>query len=155
MIKEEKWSQFGFERDPNDIRFIVIHNTNNYELSARQLFNWLNDSSKENQGTHFIVDKDETMECMPLTWAVYHTGKGLDDGNKYGICIQIVSKLNVEEYLEGEEKAIELIRDLMEEYNLTKNDIYFHNDFNPRAHCPNDIFNIYGDRKTFINNYIN
>lgn len=153
MIDRNKYEQFGFERSQEDIQCIVLHNTNS-ELSARQLFNWLNETSSS-QGTHYIVDCDEVVEVMPLDWGVYHTGKGMDFGNKYGIAIEICSNLNNEKYLDGETKAMELVKSLMNEYHLTKNDIYFHQDFNQTTKCPNDILTIYGNRKNFINSYFN
>ena len=153
MIDRNKYEQFGFERNQEDIQCIVLHNTNS-ELSARQLFNWLNETSSS-QGTHYIVDYDEVVEVMPLDWGVYHTGKGMDFGNKFGIAIEICSNLNNEKYLQGETKAMELVKSLMNEYRLTKNDIYFHQDFNQTTKCPNDILTIYGNRKNFINSYFN
>lgn len=154
MIDRNKYNQFGFERSQEDIKCIVLHNTNS-ELSARQLFNWLNTSCVSSQGCHFIIDHNEVIEVMPLDWSVYHTGKAIDTGNKYGIAIEICSNLNNDKYLEGEAKAMELVKSLMNEYNLTKNDIYFHQDFNSTTRCPNDILTRYGNKKNFINAYIN
>lgn len=153
MIKESKWKQFGYERTEN-IEFIVIHNTSS-ELSASELFNWLNDECKTSNGCHYLVDDVATIEVMPLTWSVYHTGKGLDYGNRKGIAIEICSNINNAKYLKGEKRAMRLVKELMKEYGLTKNDIYYHNDFNKTTHCPNDIMNRYASKKDFIDAYIN
>lgn len=56
MIKEDKRKQYGYQSDTYKKTSITIHNTNNYEMSARQLFNFLNSENKTSQGTHFLVD---------------------------------------------------------------------------------------------------
>lgn len=156
MIDRNKYEQYGFQRNKEDVKIIVLHNTGNYEMSARDLYKWLNEESTTSQGTHFIIDHNEIIEIMPVEeWGVYHTGKGKDFAAKYGIAIEICSNLNTDKYLQGEQKAMELVKSLIKKYHLTKNDIYFHQDFNNTIHCPNDILNIYGNRKNFINNYIN
>lgn len=149
MIDERKYNQYGFERSSEDIKGITIHNTNNYQWNAREIFEWLNEG-KTSQGCHYLIDKDELIEVMPHDWGVYHTGKGMDYGTRYTIAIEICSNLNNEDYLVGEDRAIELIHTLMERYQLTKNDIFFHLDFNPQTYCPAQILDIYGNKTTFL-----
>lgn len=150
MIDETKWSQYGFLRDISDVKGITIHNTNNYEMSARDLFNYLNSSSESN-GCHYLIDDQEIIEVMPHNYAVYHTGKGLDYGNQYTIAIEICSHLDNEKYLEGQAKAVELIEELMEEYDLTRNEIYFHKDFCSSVYCPATILQMYKTKENFLN----
>lgn len=147
MIPESKWKQYGL---PNvEVKGIVIHNTNNQKASAADLEKWMieNDTS---QGTHFIVDHTEVRQVMPLDWSVWNTGKGMDFGNLHCISIEICSNPNNSLYLQGQLKAIDLIENLMHEFNLTKYDIYFHRDFNNNVNCPSQILSMYGNKKNFL-----
>lgn len=149
MISENKYNQYGYKRSKDDIKGITIHNTNNYNMTAQDLFTWLNEGTNNN-GCHFIVDSKEVVEVMPTDWAVYHTGKGNDYGNHNTIAIEIVSNLSVEEYLKGQDRAIALIKKLMKKYNIPVENVYFHNDFNKQTYCPATILDLYGNKKNFI-----
>lgn len=148
MIDEKKFIQYGFKRT-NDIKCIVIHNTGFKLNTAREFFDYLNTKDKSNNGCHYLIDDKEIIEVMPLEYSVYHTGKGIDYACKYGVAIEIVSNIDREKYMLGQARAIALIKKIMDKYNLTKDDIYFHNDF-ANVYCPNDILNIYGNRKNFL-----
>ena len=150
MIDENKYNQFGFPRSTADIQGITLHETGNYEMDAQQLCDWLNTECKTSQGTHYIVDAEKVVQVMPDDWAVYHTGKGKDWGNRYTIAIEICSSYNDGTYHAAEDRAVGLIRELMEEYNIPKDMIYFHNDFDPRKHCPNRALDEYGTSKCFV-----
>lgn len=147
MIPKEKWKQYGL---PNmEVKGIVIHNTNNQRASAADLEKWMieNDTS---QGTHFIIDHKEVRQVMPLDWSVWNTGMGMDFGNLHCISIEICSNPNNSLYLQGQSKAIDLIENLMHEFNLTKKDLYLHRDFNPNTNCPSQILSMYGNKKNFL-----
>lgn len=147
MIPKSKWKQFGL---PNaDIKGIVIHNTNNQNYSAERLEKWLTES-KTSAGCHFLVDDKEIRQVMPLDWSVWNTGMGMDFGNLNCISIEICSSPSNIKYLAGQFKAIELIEELMERYNFTKSDIYFHRDFNPYVNCPAQILKLYGNKRNFL-----
>lgn len=148
MIPEAKWKQFGL---PNaDIKGIVIHNTNNQGWSAERLERWLSEECKTSQGCHFLVDCIEIRQVMPLDWSVWNTGMMMDFGNLHCISIEICSNPNEEEYLAGQSKAIDLIENLMHDFNLTKKDLYFHRDFNPTTNCPAQILKLYGNKNNFL-----
>lgn len=148
MIPEEKWMQFGL---PNaEIKGIVIHNTNNQLWSAERLEKWIAEESKTSQGCHYIVDHKEVRQVMPLDWSVWNTGMGYDFGNLHCISIEIASNPNHQKYLTGQSKAIDLIVELLDRFNLTTKDIYFHRDFNPNINCPAQILKLY-TKKEFIN----
>lgn len=91
---------------------------------------------------------------MPEDYSVYHTGKGIDYACKYGIAIEIVSNIDDAIYKKGQDKAIAFIKQLMEKYSLTINDIYFHNDF-ANVYCPKDILMNYGNKQNFIRKEFN
>lgn len=149
MIKESKWNQYGFPRKEEDIKGITIHETNNYEMNAQELCEWLENINKTSQGVHYLVDSEQIVQVMPDDWAVYHTGKGRDWGNRYTIAIEICSSLSDEVYKKAEDRAISLIYSLQKKYHIPMNMIFFHNDFDNRVHCPNRILNEYGTSKRF------
>ncbi len=146
MLPEIKWEQYSMPRE-YPIDGITIHNTNT-DLTVDECYQYLLDSTSSN-GTHYLVDYEKIIECIPLDRAVFHTGKGYDYGNLQTIAIEIVSNINNEKYKQGQDRAVQLIKELMEEYNLTEHNLYFHNDFE-NVYCPSDILTLYGDKKTFI-----
>lgn len=151
MLDEKKWQQYGC--DGLIPKCITIHNTNNYDLSAKELFDYMNNECVTSQGTHFLIDSKEIIEVLPLNWKTWHTGKGNDYAFHNSIAIEICSSLDNEDYLKGQEKAINLIKELMEKYNLTKDDIYFHNDWNKTTYCPCNILDLYGNKKNFLDKF--
>lgn len=141
------YTQFGFEG--LEVKGITIHNTGNNK-SAKELKEWFN-TTDTNQGCHYLVDDEEIIQIMPLDWCVYHTGKGLDFGNLHTIAIEICkSQSDLDTYLKAQEKALFLVKKLMDKYELTSDKVYFHNSFNERAYCPHRILSLYGSRKEFV-----
>ena len=55
--------------------------------------------------------------------------------------------------MHGLKPTIDNIKTLLDKYNLTTKDIYFHNDFNTRTYCPHKILDYYGNKKNFIEKY--
>lgn len=153
MITESKWKQYGLP--DADIKGIVIHNTNNQSWSAERLERWLEEENKTSASCHFLVDYKEVRQVMPLDWSVWNTGMGMDFGNLHCISIEICSNPSEALYEQTESKAIDLIKKLMKDFNLTTEDIYFHRDFNPQINCPAQILRKYGNKKTFIERRLN
>lgn len=150
MIKESKWRQYGFPREEADIKGITIHETGNYEKNAKELCDWLENDNKGSNGCHYIVDDTQIVQVMPDDWAVYHTGKGNDWGNRYTIAIEITSSLSNDKYKAAEDRAISLIYSLQKKYHIGMDMIFFHQDFNPKTYCPKTILDNYGTSKSFI-----
>lgn len=131
------------------VKGITIHNTGN-GLSAKGIYNILK-NGKRTYLCHFLVDENEVIICTNEDEMSYHSGKGYDFGNLYTISIEICRSTSEEElYLKAQQKAIELIKSLMEKYNLTNRNIYFHNDFDSDANCPHRILRIYKSKKNFL-----
>lgn len=139
---KEQFGELGI-----DVKGICIHNTGNV-LSARKNYEYM-EKTKLNLGTHYFVDDKEIIQAMPTNWKVWHTGKGRDWGNLHCIAIEIC-KSQTKDYLKAQERAIDLIEELMNEFNLTESDIYFHQDFNQQKYCPHKILDLYGNKKNFI-----
>ena len=154
MLSEDRWLQFGTPRKNGleDIKCIVIHNTGS-DLSARDIFDYLQNKSQDSRSCHYLVDHNEVIDVMPLDYVAWNTGVAYDYGNMHGIAVEICSNQDEDIYLQGQDKAIELIKKLMEEHNLTKNDIYFHNDFLQDYNCPATILQMYKTRKNFIEKF--
>lgn len=149
MIKESKFPQYGFPRNEEDIQGITIHETGTVK-TAQEWHDWLDNENKGSNGCHYLVDDIQTIQVMPDNWAVYHTGKGKDWGNKFTIAIEICSSLSDEKYLKAEDRAISLIYSLQKKYHIPMDMIFFHRDFNQKTYCPKTILNNYGTSKNFV-----
>lgn len=142
-----KLEQYGYEG--LEVKGITIHNSGLRE-SAKEIFDLL-ETTTTSGGCHFLVDESEVIEVMPLSWCAYHTGKAKDWGNDFTIAIEICRSQESEElYFNAQKRAVRLIKKLKKQYNLTNDDIYFHNDFNRKTYCPHKILDYYGNKKTFI-----
>ena len=147
MLDKKLWNQYGRPRTES-VRGITIHNTGN-SLSAKELEHIMS-TTPNHYATHYFVDDVECIKVMPLDWGVWHTGKGFDMGNMRTIAIEICkSDSNEETYFKAQKRAIRLIKRLMKEYEITKDNIYFHNDFN-NTYCPHRILDIYKTKANFV-----
>lgn len=151
MLDESKWLQYG--QDGLKPNCITIHNTGNYDMTAKDIFNYLNNDCKTSQGCHYLVDNNEVIEVLPLTWRTYHTGKGEDYAFNNSIAIEICSNIDDELYLAGQNKAIALIKELMDKYNIPLSEIYFHIDFNSKTYCPCNILDLYKTKENFLKKF--
>lgn len=150
MIKEKQRPQFGeLGLVP---KCITLHNSCNYKLGAREIYNEIQ-NGKDHIAMHYIIDHNEIIEVMPLDWKVHQTEKGNDYAYNNSIAIEVCSNLNNNLYLQGQNKAIELIKVLMKKYSISKTDIYFHNDWNNKVYCPCNILDRYGSKKKFIEKF--
>lgn len=150
MIDPNKFEQYGFPREVGDIQGITIHETNNYQMDAEELEEYMNTKQKTSQGTHYFVDWNEVRQVMPLDYAVYHTGKGKDWGCRYTIAIEIVDNLQDELFERAVDNAIALIKSLQSEYAISNEMIYFHNDWDNKTYCPHKILDDYKTSKNFV-----
>lgn len=150
MISENKFNQYGFPREATDILGITIHEIDT-DMTAQQIHDWLDTECKTTtDGCHYICDDTQVVQVIPDDWAVYHTDKAKDFGNRYTIAIKICSSLSDDKFNAAEDKAVELIRNLQKKYDIKGDMIFFHQDFNERAYCPKTIINKYGTAKTFV-----
>jgi len=150
MLDINKWEQYGFPREASDVQGICVHETGNDNMNAQELFDYLNDENKTSQGCHYLIDSNEIIEVMPHNYAVYHTGKGLDWGNRYTIAIEVCSNINDEAFTQAKNKAIGLIKSLQDQYNISNDNVFFHIDFNEKTYCPKTLLNLYGSSRRFV-----
>lgn len=140
----EQYGQPGME-----LMGITIHNTGN-DMSAKRNFRLMSKRLSD-KGCHYLIDENEIIQCLPLDYRAYHTGKGDDWGNNHTIAIEICrSTSDLETYMAAQERAVDFIKELMMECELSTEDIYFHNDFNHQTYCPHRILQLYGNKNNFI-----
>ena len=149
MLDVNKFDQYGFPRTESDIQGITIHETGNIDMDAAAVQDYLNTECKTSGGYHYVVDSKEAIQLMPDDWAVYHTGKGKDWGCRYTIAVSICSSLSDEDYQAAQDRAVSLIEDLKEEYQIGNDMIFFHSDFAPQMYCPKTILDRYKTSKNF------
>ena len=147
MLSKKKWKQYGVP--DSKVKGIVIHNTNNTNMNAEELENWLENDNRGNGGCHFLVDYKEVRKVMPVSWSVFNVGNGMQFGNLDCIVIEVCTHYNQEKYNQAEQKAIELIKELIKKYKIKKENIYFHRDFQKDVNCPAQLLERYGNSKTF------
>lgn len=150
MLDENKFLQYGYPRTVEDIKGITLHETGNIEMNAQQLRDFLNDVNKTSAGYHYVVDKDEVVQLMPDDWAVWHTGKAKDWGDRYTIAVSICSYLNNDDFALAEQRTIELVEQLKEEYHIRNDMVFFHADWNERTYCPKTWLDQYGNSINFV-----
>lgn len=148
MIEKRIYKQFS-NNTKRMIKGITIHNTNN-SYSAKENVNIML-SSNLSFATHVFIDEEEVLEVLPTNIDAFHTGKAYDQGNLYTISVEICrSTGSLELYKKAQKRAILWIKEKLNEYGLDNNDIFFHQDFDERAYCPHRIFEVYGNKKNFI-----
>lgn len=145
-----KLKQFGeYGLDPKGI---VIHNTG-VEWSAQRCFDWMAEETMTSQGAHYFVDDKEEIIVMPLDWKTWSTGKGNDYAFENCIAIEICDYDSNEKQEQAELNAVDLIKRLMNQYNLTTNELYYHIEFNEKVYCPHILLDKYKTKKEFIRRY--
>lgn len=134
------------------VKGITIHNTGN-ELSAREIYELL-EKDKTLNICHYLIDENEVIRVLDEGEEAHHTGRGYDFGNRYTLAIEICrSTCDDELYFQAEKKAVKFIKKLLKKYKLTREDLYFHNDFNVNTRCPHRILDFYEKKERFINEY--
>lgn len=147
MLDKEKWKQYG-QPLSKGWKGITIHNTGN-DKSAQEHEDIMAEGS-DHLGAHFFADENEVIQVMPLNWMVWHTGKGNDFGNTRTIAVEICRSTSSEElYRQAQANAIKLINELMNQYGFTKDNVYFHMDFNTSMYCPHRILDLYKTKQNF------
>lgn len=149
MISDSKLDQYSFPRIDADILGITIHETDDYNMKAEEYTDFYN-NGKNNFCYHYIIDDETVNQLIPNERAVYHTRKNKDYGDRYTIAIAICPSLNNDKFKSAKEKAINLIKQLMEEYDIGKDSIFFHKDFYITSYCPKTLIRQYGNVKRFV-----
>lgn len=100
--------------------FITIHNTGNIGASAKNNHNYMKNCNKNGDriaSWHFTVDDKEIYQAAPANMRCYHAGTSR--GNNTSIGIEICMFNDKERQRKAYLNAIELVKILMKQYNLS------------------------------------
>lgn len=138
---------YGGIRDLSSINYIVIHYTGNANDTARGNANYFATSNTRTAGAHYFVDDKEVWQSVPDIYTAWSVGGGLYEnevkttgGGKYfnkctnanSISIELCCNPPKEATIEN---ALELVRILMQKYNIPKSNVIRHFDVTGK-HCP-------------------
>lgn len=121
----------------NKCLYITIHETGNTNIGA----NALNHAKYINSGSsatwHYTVDTEQVIQHFNDTVQCWHSGDGKGDGNLNSIGIEmcINSDGNMNDTINN---TIELIKYLMNKYNIPINNVVQHNHWSDK-NCPSNI----------------
>jgi D-alanyl-D-alanine carboxypeptidase len=119
------------------IKYIVIHETDNYEIGvgAENHAIYLENNNSSSTSWHYTVDDTEIYHHIPDNEIANHAGDEI--GNEYGIGIELCVNEDGD-FEKTFENAAKLVAYLLNEYNLTIDDVKTHNDFSGKD-CPHLI----------------
>ena len=119
------------------IKYIVIHETDNFKEGVRSLnhANYLSYNNNTYTSWHYTVDDTEIYHHMPDDEIAYHAGER--SGNLYGIGIELCVNADGD-FSKTVINAAKLVAYLLKAYNLDIRAIKTHHDFNGKD-CPHTI----------------
>ena len=119
------------------IKYIVIHETDNYERSvgAENHAIYLKNNNSSSTSWHYTVDDKEIYHHIPDNERANHAGD--DTGNEYGIGIELCVNEDGD-FEKTFDNATKLVAYLLNEYNLTIEAVKTHHDFSGKD-CPHLI----------------
>lgn len=121
-----------YEMDPTEITF---HNTYNDAPAINERNNVANNST----GTsfHIAVDDKEAIQLIPFNRNAWHAGDGTNGrGNRHSIGVEICYSLSGgDRYRKAELNAIQVIRQLMDQFNIPIERVKTHQERNGK-YCP-------------------
>ena len=121
----------------NNPEYIVIHDTDNRDLGAdakanRDYFS----TTKTKASAHYLIDEDSIIQALDDSWIGWHAGETQNPkvGNSNSIAIELC--VNKDNDLNATLKnGIELTKYLMEQYNISAENVIRHNDVTGKI-CP-------------------
>ncbi|KEH93066.1 amidase [Clostridium botulinum C/D str. BKT12695] len=137
MNIEKHLIKYNFSRG-NNIKYIVIHDTGNTDRGANALahYRYFNGGNR-NSSAHYFIDSNrivQTVEDWHISWHCGdgHGKYGISNYNSIGVEICVNSDSN---YNEAVRKTIELVKYLMQKYNISSNRVVRHYDASRKC-CP-------------------
>jgi hypothetical protein len=124
--------------------YISVHNTAN-DATARNEISYMTNNNSETS-FHFAVDDEEAVQGLPLDRNGWHAGDGNGTGNRKSIGIEICySKSGGDKFIKAEENAVELITQLLKQYNWGIDRVKKHQDWSGK-YCPHRTLDMGWDR---------
>ena len=146
MISSYNYSSRG----GNSIKYIVLHYTGNKGDTAKNNGTYFSGGNR-NASAHYFVDDNEIVQVVEeynASWAV-GDGKGkYGITNQNSISIEMCCNSNGEISEKTEANALELVKYLMNKYNISINNVVRHYDASGKI-CPNWSSNNWGRWNTF------
>ncbi|EJS63483.1 N-acetylmuramoyl-L-alanine amidase [Bacillus cereus] len=137
LVPESRYSVLcPFPMNPTEITF---HNTYNDATALNERNNVANNST----GTsfHIAVDDKEAIQLIPFNRNAWHAGDGNGPGNRNSIGIEICYSMSGgERYRQAELNAIQVIRQLMDMFNIPISKVKTHQERNGK-YCPHRMIN--------------
>ncbi|MCD3223927.1 N-acetylmuramoyl-L-alanine amidase [Clostridium botulinum] len=137
MNIEKHLINYNYSRN-NNIKYIVIHDTGNTDKGANAMchYRYFNGGNR-NASAHYFVDDTRIVQTVEDFNASWHCGDGhnrygINNHNSIGVEICINSDGN---YNEAVRKTIELVKYLMQKYNISINRVVRHYDASKKC-CP-------------------
>ncbi|HLP94533.1 MAG TPA: SUMF1/EgtB/PvdO family nonheme iron enzyme [Saprospiraceae bacterium] len=130
------------------LKGIVLHWTAS-DGSAKQIRDFM-DKSTQNGSVHFIVDEQSIIQCVPVNEVAYHIGsirytqKALDltgssglNPNYFTIGVEMCDSDNGKrDWSRTYQNTVQFVRQLLQKYDLTVNNLYRHSELVPDRPCP-------------------
>jgi N-acetylmuramoyl-L-alanine amidase CwlA len=126
-----------------EVRYVTIHNTAN-NASAQDERDYLNRRrDRKYISFHYAVDETEAIRIIPHDQHAWHAGDGRNGkGNRQSIGVEICRSTCTGDrdtlYRRSEANAVRLTAWLLEELNLSVNDLRMHQDWSGKF-CPHRI----------------
>ena len=129
-------SNYGSTRDLSDIKYIVLHEAKDDNISSINEFQ----KNNLNKSIHYYVNKKSISRCVNDESTAYSVSistmtndKSIKNSNSINI---MISKSGNAEVME---LTAELIADKMKEYNITLDNVVRHYDLNNKVNCPSSL----------------
>ena len=134
FIESNSISRWGIKRK---IKYIVLHETDNFykNTGAKNHANYLSYTNKTSTSWHYTVDDSEIYHHIPDNEVAFHASNRT--GNLFGIGIELCVNKDGN-YEKTFENATKLVAYLLNEYDLSIEDIKTHSDFTNK-NCPHNI----------------
>lgn len=136
MIRKQSLTKFNFTKGGNVIKYIVIHFTGNDNDSDEGNAKYFATDGRK-ASAHYFIDEDSCTQIILDTDKAWHVGDG---AGKYGITnsnsigIEMCGD-NGDILPQTETNTLELVRELMKKYGVSKDNVVRHYDAS-RKNCP-------------------
>ncbi|MCD3217847.1 amidase [Clostridium botulinum C] len=141
MNIEKHLIKYNFSRG-NNIKYIVIHDTGNTDKEANSMchYRYFNCCNR-NASAHYFVDDTRIVQVVEDYNASWHVGDGhgkygITNHNSIGVEICVNKDGN---YDRAVSNAIELVKYLMQKYNISSNRVVRHYDASRKC-CPSSMY---------------
>lgn len=145
-IKEQIIQKNYTKCNKRDIKYIVIHNTDNDTADGQQHWKYWNTNDKANSSAHYVVDDKEVIKLVNHNDIAWHCGKKYgvsthpDCTNNNSIGIEICNHKTCD-FDKAMENAIEVVKILMKELSITEDKVITHKMACGKS-CPSTILKL-------------